>query len=74
MSAFWDEVKRREAEGKARAKANEAELREKEYRCQPSWALRNMVKALKIMEWENTVDDWQRYYEAKYILRIRGRR
>jgi len=66
----------REAEGKARAKAAEADIRAKmdPDRFQPTWALKNMIKALEIGPWQNTVADWQRYYEAKYILRLRRSR
>jgi hypothetical protein len=43
-------------------------------RFQPTWALKNMIKALQIAPWENTIVDWQRYYEAKMILEMRRRR
>lgn len=36
---------------------------------QPSWALRNMVKALKIHSWLNTEDDKQRLKAAQVVLR-----
>ena len=74
MSAIedvWARTEARRKEGKRRAEANKAELREKEYRYQTAWALRNMMKALEIMSYPNTIDNWQRYYEAKYILSIR---
>ena len=42
---------------------------------QPTWALRNMVKALEMMTWRNTAEDWQRLEAAKVILKSqRGRR
>lgn len=40
-------------------------------RYQASWALRNMVKALALHSWNNTAEDWKRYYEAQIILKIR---
>ena len=27
---------------------------------QPKWALRNMARALQMMTWQNTADDWRR--------------
>lgn len=42
-------------------------------RYQRSEYLRNMVKALNIFPWQNTVEDWQRLEEAKIILKIRGK-
>lgn len=27
---------------------------------QPAWALRNMARALQMMPWENSVQDWRR--------------
>lgn len=42
---------------------------------QPTWALRNMVKALEMMTWRNTAEDWQRLEAARIILKSnRGRR
>lgn len=36
---------------------------------QPTWALRNMVKALHIMPWLNTEDDKKRLEAAEYLLK-----
>lgn len=41
---------------------------------QPEWALRNMVKALKIHPWLNTAEDKLRLQAAKVILRGKGRK
>jgi len=35
----------------------------------PTYALRNMVKALKLHQWLNTEDDWKRLKAAQLILR-----
>lgn len=40
---------------------------------QPAWALRNMVKALKMLPWLNTAEDIQRLQAAKIVLRDRAR-
>lgn len=40
-------------------------------RFQPSWALKNMIKALSIHSWLNTQEEWQRYFESKIILKVR---
>lgn len=40
---------------------------------QPDWALRNMVRALNMMDWMNTDDDRERLAAARRILaRKRG--
>tara|TARA_R110001599_G_scaffold165908_1_gene355293 strand:+ start:92 stop:256 length:165 start_codon:yes stop_codon:yes gene_type:complete len=36
---------------------------------QPMFALRNMVKALKMCQWLNTEADWERLKAAQLILR-----
>lgn len=41
---------------------------------QPVWALRNMVKALKMLPWLNTADDLERLKAAKIVLRERESR
>ena len=40
---------------------------------QPTWALRNMVKALKMMPWMNTPEDNQRLEAAKVMIKLRGK-
>lgn len=40
---------------------------------QPVWALRNMVKALKMLPWLNTAEDIKRLQAAKIVLRDRAR-
>jgi hypothetical protein len=47
-----------------------AEILERD-RFQASHFLRNMVKALEIHSWQNTLGEWQRYYAAKIILYVR---
>ena len=39
---------------------------------QPSWALKNMVKALNMLPWLNTDEDKQRLEAAKVVLKSRG--
>jgi hypothetical protein len=34
---------------------------------QPAWAIRNMRKALEMLPWENTPDEWRRL-QACYTL------
>lgn len=41
---------------------------------QPTWALRNMVKALGMLPFLNTREDWRRKQAATLILRDRRRR
>lgn len=41
---------------------------------QPTWALRNMVKALGMLPWLNTADDLERLEAAKVVIRARRRR
>jgi hypothetical protein len=75
--AIANRTARRRAEGKAAADARKDYLKRMMTpvdRFQPSWAYRNMIKALEIATWMNSVEDWQRYYEAKYIMSLRRAR
>jgi len=38
---------------------------------QPTWALKNMVKALSMMTWRNTGEDEKRLEAAKVIIKSR---
>ena len=38
---------------------------------QPTWALKNMVKALQMLPWRNTPEDEQRLIAAKIVLKER---
>jgi hypothetical protein len=38
---------------------------------QPTWALKNMVKALQMLPWRNTAEDEQRLLAAKIVLKDR---
>ena len=38
---------------------------------QPTWALKNMVKALKMLPWLNTAEDELRLKAAKEVLKSR---
>ena len=38
---------------------------------QPTWALKNMVKALKMLPWLNTAEDELRLKAAKVVLKSR---
>ena len=41
---------------------------------QPTWALKNMVKALKMLPWRNTTEDEQRLLAAKVVLKERNKK
>ena len=41
---------------------------------QPTWALKNMVKALQMLPWRNTVEDEQRLIAAKIVLKERNKK
>ena len=38
---------------------------------QPTWALKNMVKALNMLPWLNTAEDKERLVAAKVVLKER---
>ena len=38
---------------------------------QPTWALKNMVKALNMLTWLNTAEDLERLAAAKIVLKNR---
>ena len=38
---------------------------------QPTWALKNMVKALQMLPWRNTAEDELRLQAAKIVLKER---
>ena len=40
---------------------------------QPTWALKNMVKALNMLSALNTPEEWKNLEAAKTILKYRGR-
>ena len=77
QQSIYDRTAERRAEGQRRAKTTEPAIYaqwRKQDRYQASHFLWNMIKALKISPWQNTIDDWQRYFEAKYILKLRKSR
>jgi hypothetical protein len=39
---------------------------------QPTWALKNMVKALSMMPWRNTREDEKRLEAALMVIKSRG--
>jgi hypothetical protein len=41
---------------------------------QPTWALKNMVKALQMLPWRNTTEDEQRLLAAKVVLKERNKK
>jgi hypothetical protein len=41
---------------------------------QPTWALKNMVKALQMLPWMNTPEDEQRLIAAKVVLKERNKK
>jgi hypothetical protein len=40
---------------------------------QDTTSLRNMIKALNMMTWKNTPEDWQRLEAAKVVLKARNK-
>jgi hypothetical protein len=40
---------------------------------QDTTSLRNMIKALNMMTWKNTPEDWQRLEAAKMVLKARNK-
>jgi hypothetical protein len=40
---------------------------------QDTASLRNMVKALNMMTWKNTPEDWQRLEAVKVVLKARNK-
>jgi hypothetical protein len=38
---------------------------------QPTWALKNIIKALQMLPWRNTAEDEQRLLAAKIVLKDR---
>lgn len=74
---IYARTEQRRREGKQRAMEAREDIRARMRavdRYQPTWAMKNMIRALEIHPWQNTVADWQRYYEAKYILQLRRSR
>ena len=41
---------------------------------QPTWALKNMVKALNMLPWRNTAEDLERLTAAKIVLKERNKK
>ena len=74
---FWQDVDAKNKEGLRRANANAdaiaAQIEKKDH-YQASWAMKNMIKALGMMSGQNTVEEWQRMYEAKIVLKVRAAR
>jgi hypothetical protein len=72
---FFDRMERDKRQGKALAEKNRyhivSQVRTHD-RYQASWAMNNMIRALEMHPWLNTVDDWQRYFEAKIIRAARS--
>lgn len=65
----------RKRNGKAKALANAPAILsqiKKLDKYQPTWAMRNMIKALEIHSFQNTTEEWTRYYESKIILKLRA--
>ena len=40
---------------------------------QDTTSLRNMIKALNMMTWKNTPEDWQRLEASKIVLKARNK-
>ena len=71
---LYDKVEKKKREGlmKAMEPSRVVWLEKNEYRMQATPMYRNMIKALEIHPWQNTTEDWQRYFEAKFILKLRS--
>ena len=41
---------------------------------QPTWALKNMVKALQMLPWRNTAEDELRLKAARVVLKERNKK
>lgn len=74
MADPFKAMEERKRKGKTYAEANRARLVKEvktRDRFQASHFMRNMIKALEIHPWQNTVEDWQRYYEARIVMAAR---
>lgn len=71
--AIWKRTEERKKEGKRRAQSAERKrwIEKNLHRMQSGVFARNMIKALEIHPWMNSVEDWQRYFETKYAQRLR---
>lgn len=69
-------MEERKREGKRLAEANRGKIEAMvaSGRYANSTSNRNMIKALKLHPWHNTVGDWQRLFEAEMIARLSHRR
>ena len=76
VESIHTRTEKRKAEGKRQSdsSANIAYLEKNAYRMQASIYLRNMIKALEIASYQNTVEEWKRYFDAKKLLRMKSRR
>lgn len=48
-----------------------AKFPDRPYIGRPGWELQNMARALSMMTWLNTGEDWERLEEVKRELKIR---
>ena len=77
--SWRDSLNAREAEGIRRAEARREEIREKVAkgiygREVGTVPFNHMLRALQMAPWLNTVDDWQRYHEAKMIQKMKRKK
>ncbi len=69
---IWARTDAKKAEGKRLAEANRAHIEKMvaSGRYGASVPTLNMIKALKMHSWQNTVADWQRLFEAEMIVKL----
>lgn len=71
---IFERTEERRRKGKRYAELNRSRLEHEvktRDRFQQGVFMRNMIKALEIHPWLNSVEDWQRYYEAKIVQAAR---
>lgn len=74
---FFDRMEQEKDVGLQAARVRQRLLEQQVFthdRFQASWAMRNMVKALNLHVWRNTLEDWQRLFETQIILAARARK
>lgn len=70
--SFYAEIEKRKAEGKRRAERHRDDIEDLvgQGRMGASSSTLNMIRALKLMPYKNTIEDWQRLFEAEMAVRF----
>jgi hypothetical protein len=73
---IFERTEKRKAQGKALANSPERKkwIEANLHRMQSGTFARNMIKALELHSYQNTVEDWQRYFETKYAQSLKIKR